>query len=65
MKTQSPHSPPESFWRSLADRTIRSLRADPTVWINTVLGILGWGYVFVLYWNGQGLGSKLPAYAAF
>ena len=44
---------------------MENIETDPSFWINAVLGLVGWGYVFVLYWHGQGLGSKLPAYAAF
>ena len=32
---------------------------------NLVLGMLGWVYVFYIYWEGEGLGAKLPTYAGF
>jgi hypothetical protein len=47
----------KSFWSRL------TLNRDTL--LNLVLGMLGWVYVFYIYWEGEGLGAKLPTYAGF
>jgi len=46
-----------SLWKALEKDSARRLEL--------ALGLIGWAYILYTYWDGEGLGAKLPTYAGF